>query len=203
MDRMDPSEGGVRYAADPKARRRRGRILGGRATPCALWLALALSLIGAMPAQAGSWEGDYEPGEWSIMMLVVKHEGYREAEKLAVGCSERALFVERYSPAGGRPSSSLSLDGGGALSVSWDRLDAPNAMWAYGVTARTLVRELLSARQATFQELGEPTRTPVSFDLAGARDAIVPVLNRCGEIALLAEIEAGPAPSQRAELAIH
>jgi len=75
-------------------------------------------------------------------------------------------------------------------------------MWAYGVIARTLVRELLSARQATLQELDEPTRTPVSFDLAGARDAIVPVLNRCGEIALLAEVEAVPAPRRRVDLAI-
>jgi len=162
-----------------------------------------LSLVGAMPAQAGNWEGDYEPGEWLIMMLVVNHQGYLEAEKLAVGCSEQVLFVERYSPAGARPSSSLLLDGDAALTVSWDRLDAPNTMWSYGVIARTLVLELLSAPQATFQELDEPARMPVSFDLAGARDAIVPVLGRCGETALLAKIEARPAPARRADLTIH
>jgi hypothetical protein len=144
-----------------------GRVPGSRRPRCVLWLALALSLLGAVPARAGDWEGDYEPGEWLIMTLVANHEGYREAEKLAVGCSEQALFVERYSPAGARPSSSLSLDGGAALTVSWDRLDAPNAMWVHGVIARTLVLQLLSARQATFRELDEPARAPVSFDLAG------------------------------------
>jgi hypothetical protein len=202
MDRANLAEGGARHAADPRARRRRGRVPDGRPARCGPWLALALSLLGAIPAQAGGWEGDYEPGEWLIMTLVANHEGYREAEKLAVGCSEQALFVERYSPAGARPSSSLSLDGASALTVSWDRLDAPNAMWAHGVIARTLVLHLLSARQATFQEIDEPARAPVSFELAGARDAIVPVLDRCGEIALLAEIGAGPAPPQRVDAAL-
>lgn len=159
-----------------------------------LWLALVLSLAGAMPAQAGNWEADYEPGAWFITMLVVNREGYREAEKLAVGCSAQTLFVERYAPAGARPRSTLSLDGAAGRTVSWDRLDAPNTMWSHGVAARSLVTALLSARQATFQELDEPARPPVSFDLAGARDAIAPVLKRCGETALLAAVDAEPVP---------
>src|SRR5262245_16473055 len=95
MDRGDLAEGGARHATDPRAWRRRDRVPGGRPARCGRWLALALSLFGAIPAQAGGWGGDYEPGEWLIMTLVSNHEGYREAEKLAVGCSEQSLFVER------------------------------------------------------------------------------------------------------------
>src|SRR5262245_36574120 len=128
--------------------------------------ALMLAVGAAMPAQADGWEADYEPGEWLVMALVVNHEGYREAEKLAVGCSDHILFVERYSPAGARPSSGLSLDGGASLLVVWDRIDTPNAMWTYGVAARSLIMELVSGRQASFQELDQPDRLPVLFDLA-------------------------------------
>ena len=175
-----------------------------------IWLVpiVVLTVAGMAPARAGDWTGDFNPGEWRIATLEVSRSDYLEAEKVAVGCSEGVLFVERYSPAGARPRSTLVLsatsgaaDEGTTVTIVWERLDAPNSMWAYGATARAVIVALLTGRQVAFEELAEPARRPVLFDLAGARAAIGPVLSACGGSDLMAA-EPMPTRQQAATLTI-
>lgn len=128
---------------------------------------------------AGDWEFDIEPGEWDIAMLQQSRDGSLEDEKLAVGCGRTGLFVQRYSPTGHTPTSVARFDGGAAVVIVWDKLDLPNTMWAYGTTAESLIDGLLRARTVSFLENGRSEQAAVTFAIADADRAIMPILGRC------------------------
>jgi hypothetical protein len=117
--------------------------------------------------------------DWATATLEQKKNGRLESEKIAVGCSGSDFYVQRYSPDGNSHMSIVQFDGGPPLSIEWTRLNAPNTMWAYGLTARLIIDALLSARTVSFQEVDARARAPVTFDVDGARRIIGPIVDIC------------------------
>ena len=87
-----------------------------------------------------------------VITLEQKTDRYTEPDKIAIGCSEGLLFFERFSPGGNASSSLVRFDDGTELSIKWDKLDGPNAMWAYGPSAKLIVSKLFAERAVSFQE---------------------------------------------------
>jgi hypothetical protein len=133
---------------------------------CPISKALAVATFGmlfAPAAFADSWMRD-EDG-FPVATLEQKVEGYIEAEKIAVGCIEHTLFFERFSPAGSASSSLVRFRDGTEFSIEWNKVDGPNAMWAYGELASSIINKIRSKNMVSFQE-GD--REPVVFQYYSA-----------------------------------
>jgi hypothetical protein len=126
--------------------------------PINAFLAAILGMAFASSAIAGDWKLD-EDG-FRVVTLEQEADSYRDAEKIAIGCTDGLLFFERFSPAGNAPSSLVRFPDGTEFTIEWDKLEGPHAMWAYGRLASSIVSKLLSEQVVSFQE-GD--RVPVVF----------------------------------------
>lgn len=114
-------------------------------------LASTFGILFAYDAVAGNWMRD--EGGLPVVTLEQPTGAYLEPEKIAIGCFEHRLFFERYSPAGNAPSSLIRFGDGTEMSVEWNKLDAPNTMWAYDQLADAIVNKVISStKTVSFQE---------------------------------------------------
>ena len=149
-----------------------------------LLAAAAIAAGVAGNAAASDWQVEVQISlggslDWVTATLEQRIRGHLESETIAVGCSGSILFVQRYSPDGNATASIVRFDDGPSRFVEWTRLDAPNTMWAYGAAARSIIDGLLAARTVSFQEVAEPARAPVAFDVEGAPRAVRPIVDTC------------------------
>jgi hypothetical protein len=121
-------------------------------------LAAIFGIAFASSTVAGDWSLD-EDG-FSVVTLEQESDGYLDTDKIAIGCSDHHLFFERFSPAGTASSSLVRFHDGTELSIEWNELTGPNAVWAYGPLARSIVNRLLSEQMVSFQE---DDRVPIVF----------------------------------------
>ena len=123
---------------------------------------ILLAAIFGVASVSSAFAGEWKRGEEGFRVITLEQttDGYIEPDKIAIGCSEGLLFFERFSPAGNAPSSLVRFRDGTEFSIQRNKLDGPNAMWAYGSLASSIVDKLLSEETVSFQE-GD--NTPVVF----------------------------------------
>src|SRR4029453_7519021 len=122
----------------------------GSSAPAHVLPAAIFEMASISSAFAG--EGNRDEEGFRVITLEQKTDRYTEPDKIAIGCSEGQLFFERFSPGGNAPSSVARFRDGTEILIKWNRLDGPNAMWAYDLLASSLVNKLVSEQAVSFQE---------------------------------------------------